>query len=167
MRFTAQEEYGLRCLLAMARDSGGGPSTIEGIARAEGLSAAHVGKLLRVLRKGGLVQSIRGQKGGYRLARPAREMSVAEALRVLGGRLYAPGYCRRFTGVRRVCVHDGDCTIRPLWARVELMVEGFLGSTMLAELAGTEHDSALLAASRGTAAAALVARPQVAPAALR
>src|SRR2546430_15546874 len=70
MRLSAQEEYGLRCLLQVARGHEGSTTTPE-IAEREGLSQAHVHKLMRFLRRGGLVKSVRGRKGGYQLARPA------------------------------------------------------------------------------------------------
>src|ERR1051326_7981820 len=100
MKFTAQEEYGLRCLLQIAREPSGF-GTIGEIAEREGLSAAYVAKLLMVMRKGGLVASTRGQKGGYRLARPADEITMDAVLEVLGGRLLSADFCARHTGQRQ------------------------------------------------------------------
>src|SRR2546425_11812681 len=91
MRFTAQEEYGLRCLLQIAREPAGS-LTIPEIAEREALTSAYVAKLMSVLRKAGLVKSTRGQKGGYRLACPPDQMNLdrksgVEGKRVdLGGR---------------------------------------------------------------------------------
>ena len=66
MRLTSQEEYGLRCLLRVARDQES--MTTPEIAVREGLTQAHVHKLMRLLRRGGLVKSVRGRNGGYQLA---------------------------------------------------------------------------------------------------
>ena len=85
MQLLASEEYGLRCLLRVACAERGGPVAISSIARDEGLSREYTAKLMRELRLGGLVESLRGAEGGYRLARPASEISVWSALRVLGG----------------------------------------------------------------------------------
>src|SRR5215470_17874273 len=74
MRLTAQEEYGLRCLLQVARGQDTAVTTPE-IAEREGLSEAHVHKLMRLLRRAGLVRSVRGRKGGYQPARPGRSTS--------------------------------------------------------------------------------------------
>ena len=80
MKISAQEEYGIRCLLRLAEQGAGGILTIPGLARAEGLSPPYVAKLMRILRKGGLVKSVRGQAGGYMLTRPLGQIRVAEAL---------------------------------------------------------------------------------------
>ena len=67
MHLSAQEEYGLRCLVQLARHVGEEPMRIQEIARAEGLSSEYVAKLMRILRNGNLVDSTRGASGGYRL----------------------------------------------------------------------------------------------------
>ena len=80
MKITAQEEYGLRCLLRLARAEGEHAAlTIPEIAAAEGLSVPYVAKLLAVLRQAGLIESARGRAGGYRFAGTPEE--VAEATR--------------------------------------------------------------------------------------
>lgn len=133
MRFTAQEEYGLRCLLQIARDPSG-MCTISEIAQRESLSVAYVAKLLIVLRKAGIVESARGQKGGYRLARPATTMRMNDIIDVLGGRLYPSEFCGRYAGHDDVCVHQTDCTIRTLWSRLDSIVQDSLSRTTLGDL---------------------------------
>ena len=139
MRFTAQEEYGLRCILQMARHEGGDPLTITGIAELEALTPHYVGKLMRVLRRRGLVQSIRGQKGGYRLARAAGEISLDEVFSALDGRLFEPEYCERYPGQDAFCVHTTECSIRSLWGRLEGMLSEELRKISLKDLSRTEH----------------------------
>ena len=133
MKISSQEEYGVRCLLQIGR-RGPGSLTIPEISRAEGLSSHYVAKLLRVLRRGGLVKSVRGQAGGYVLARPLSEITVAEVLTVLGGRLYDPEFCGSHGGAEMVCAHTVDCSIRSLWRSVQQAVDQVLGKTTLAEL---------------------------------
>ena len=70
MKFSSQEEYGLRCLLRIARQGRKASLTIPEISEAEGLSSFYVAKLMRILRRAGLVKSARGQIGGYSLSRP-------------------------------------------------------------------------------------------------
>src|SRR5262245_47549595 len=72
MKISSQEEYGLRCLLRLARAEDGQLS-IADIAAGEGLSVPYVAKLLTVLRQGGLIDSVRGRAGGYHLAQPPEE----------------------------------------------------------------------------------------------
>ncbi len=137
MKFSAQEEYGLRCMLHMARV--GGSLTIHELAEAEQLSSAHVAKLLRILRKAGLVRSTRGQNGGYQLARVPEELSVYDILTALGGRLYSEDFCQRHSGKGLDCVHSQGCSIRSLWAGIDRLVGRVLTRCMLADLVGDQH----------------------------
>lgn len=140
MRFTAQEEYGLRCMLQLARRA---PSPAESlsmgeIAEAESLTPAYVAKLMRILRQAALVEATRGQKGGYHLVRPAGEISVGEVLVALGGRLYTPEFCERHPGNETSCVHSTDCSLRALWNRVDGLVHSVLDRTSLADVVASD-----------------------------
>ena len=139
MQFSAQEEYGMRCLLRVAAASDGGSLTIPEISQAEGISAPYVAKMMRALRDGGLVTSERGQHGGYRLARPADEVSAGEALAVLGGRFYEGQFCEKYTGNEDSCTHTTDCSIRSLWRAVQTVVDQVLSRTTLQDLIRTER----------------------------
>ena len=134
MKFSAQEEYGLRCLLQIARVAPRGSLSIPEISRLEGLTAPHVAKLLMILRRGEFVQSTRGQAGGYTLARPAVEIAVGDVLAALGGRLYDEEFCNRHSGQAEVCAHDLDCSIRSLWQVVQESVDRVLGEMTLEDL---------------------------------
>ena len=137
MKVSAQEEYGLRCLLQLARLSESEFLTLSQIAEREGLSVANAGKLLWILNKAGLVSSIRGTKGGYRLARPASEIHLSEIIKVLDEDVLA-GHCKSYTGVLDQCVHTGDCGIRPVIIGLHEVVQKALSGITLAQLVGTE-----------------------------
>jgi Rrf2 family protein len=134
MQFSAQEEYGLRCLLRIANEGADRTLTIPEISQAEGLSIPYVAKMMRVLRRGGVVISTRGQSGGYRLSRPAEEISVAEALTVLGGRLFEGEFCERHSGTEDLCTHSVNCSIRSLWRSVQSVVDQLLRRTTLRDM---------------------------------
>jgi Rrf2 family protein len=138
MQLLAQEEYGLRCLLQVARHESERPLTIPEIAQGEGLSAEYTGKLMRALRQGGLVQSTRGAGGGYRLARPAEDITPWDVIQSLGGSFFPESFCDHHPGQLRDCVHTTDCSIRALWRRVEGAVRDVLSRVTLADLAKTE-----------------------------
>lgn len=123
MKFSAQEEYGLRCLLAIAKEGPDGSLTIPEISRMEGLTPSHVAKLMAILRKAGFVKSTRGQLGGYTLAKDTRRMKVKDVLECLGGRLYHEGFCERHSGIEPECVHGSDCLLHPLWTNIQLAVD--------------------------------------------
>src|SRR6267143_3327605 len=112
MKISAQEEYGLRCLLQLARAEAHGESlTLGQIAVLEGISVANAGKLMWILNKAGLVQSQRGTKGGYSLARPANDIRLNEVIRILDEDT-VDRFCETHTGVLDVCIHTSDCGIR-------------------------------------------------------
>src|SRR3989338_6855273 len=115
MKITAQEEYGLRCLLQLARGPQGQLVSVKEIARREGLSTAYVEKLLRHLARAGLVHSMRGIKGGYLLNRPAGSVTLGEVVRALGGMQTTDHLCHAYTGQQEACVHFSDCGIRSVW----------------------------------------------------
>ena len=71
MKLSSQEEYGLRCLLQIARQGEGGSLTIAEMSQREGISAPNVAKILRILRRAGLVKSTRGKAGGSSTPRSA------------------------------------------------------------------------------------------------
>jgi Rrf2 family protein len=134
MKLSAQEEYGLRCLLHMARLETGQSLSIPEISKAEGLSIPNVAKLMRLLRIGGLVVSVRGQSGGYTLARPSAEISVSSVLDVLGGRFFSLKFCERHAGREKVCTHSGDCAMRVLWTTVQETLDGVLKRVTIRDL---------------------------------
>src|SRR5579864_9715970 len=141
MKITSQEEYGLRCLLRLARASGGRSLTIPEIATAEGLSVPYAAKLLAVLRQAGLIESVRGRAGGYRLAALPAEIRLGSLLLILGEPLYVdPGYCERHAGTASngVCVHHGACTLRALWLTLEQWMRHTLDQITLADLLESE-----------------------------
>jgi Rrf2 family protein len=138
MQLLAQEEYGLRCLIQVARHAGPDPLTIPEIAEAEGLSPEYTAKLLRALRQAELVVSTRGAGGGYRLARPSREITAWDVVQALGGSLFPKEFCESHPGLRHDCVHTSGCSIRGLWSAVEGAVRGVLAAVTVAELARTD-----------------------------
>ena len=142
MQLLASEEYGLRCLLRVA---GGGPEPVPvgRVARAEGLSPDYAAKLLRRLRLAGLVTSVRGAEGGYRLARPAEDISVWSALEALGGEFFGAEFCACHPGQQRRCVRSGDCSLRPLWRRLQETLRGALERISVGDL---QRDEASMAA---------------------
>ncbi len=140
MKFSSQEEYGLRCLLRIARTGGPTGLTIPEISEFEGISGFYVAKLMRILRRGGLVKSARGKIGGYTLSRPPDQIVVGEALALLGGRLFESDFCTDHAGAAQMCTRSVDCSIRSLWQAVQFMVDRVLSKTTLADLLGSEDD---------------------------
>src|SRR5260370_32553807 len=138
VKISAHEEYGLRCLVQLARAEVDGESlTLAQIAEREGLSVANAGKLLWILNKAGLVTAQRGTKGGYSLARPAAEIRLSEVIRILDEDT-VDGFCKTHAGVLDVCIHTSDCGIRPVIVGLHEIVQNALSEITLAHLVGTE-----------------------------
>jgi Rrf2 family protein len=139
MRLLATEEYGLRCLLQVARHRGPGPITAPQIAQREGLGPEYVARIMRTLRASGLVTSARGASGGYHLSRPADQISLWEAIQVLGGPFISEEFCEGWSGRRRECIHDSDCAVRALWRKLEVTLRQTLERTSLQDLERDEQ----------------------------
>jgi Rrf2 family protein len=160
MKLSAQEEYGLRCLLRLAREPGGSLAIPE-ISQVEGISPHYVAKLLRILRRSGFVKSARGQAGGYTLARPASQIVVGEALALLGGRLFEPRFCTDHAGSESLCTNTVDCSIRSLWRTVQLVVDQVLARTTLKDLLSNEQEMTTWVGNLVHISAGPAARPEL------
>jgi Rrf2 family protein len=135
MRITALEEYGLRCMVLLARQKGDNPLTLPEFAAREGFSIPYAGKLLMILKNSGLVKAVRGRKGGYVLASDSKAITLKEIFRVLDKPVFSVGYCEKYTGEDGVCVHSGDCAVKNIWQTFDEFIESFLERVTLADLA--------------------------------
>ena len=141
MKVTAQEEYGLRILIRIA-----GCKTEEGLSipqltAAEGLSSHYVAKLARVLRMKGFINSTPGYKGGYVLAKPAKEININDVLKGLGGALFDKKFCGSHAGSLKLCTHSVDCSARSLWQMIQFAVDHVLDKVSLHDLVNSEEES--------------------------
>jgi len=147
MKFSTQEEYGLRCLLRIARgganlpaQAGGKGLTIPEISTAEAMTTHNTAKILRILRIGGFLTSARGQIGGYTLSKPVDEIFLKDVLDVLGGRLYDTTFCEHHKGVVDICTHTIDCSIRSLWQQLQESVDTLLEKITLKDMLASEEN---------------------------
>ncbi len=134
MKITAQDEYGLRLLLQIARANQNEGLSISQLSELEGLSPSYVGKLTRQLRLAGFIESTRGQKGGYVLSRPADQILVKDVLRTLGGPLFDESFCNSHSGGFRFCTNSVDCSLRSLWTMIQQAVDHVLADLTLQDL---------------------------------
>jgi Rrf2 family protein len=142
LKITAQEEYGLRCLLQLARHyDSRRPVTVREIASSEGLSLAYVEKLLHRLTRAGLTDSVRGVRGGFRLRGRPDEVTVGKAVRALGSFLTHAAICQRYTGDEERCVHNAECGLRPVWSTLNYHLQKLLDNIPLSVLLQRERDA--------------------------
>lgn len=135
MRITAIEEYGLRCLLALARRGPDQQASITEIAEIEGISVAYVSKLLSILRQKGLVTAVRGRGGGFMVARPLDQISLYDVLVALGGPLIDPNHCENHAGQLEQCVHRDACSVQDVLGGLAGYVQEFLTDTSIQDMA--------------------------------
>ena len=125
MYIPAKADYALRALVTLARADG--PLTADAVATAEGLPADFLRNVLNELQRTGLVQSRRGSDGGYRLARPASEVTTADVIRAVSGPL------AEVRGLRPE--HDDAGNLQPLWIAVRASLRSVLEHVTIADLA--------------------------------
>src|SRR5918999_6065098 len=140
MMFSTKAEYGIRVMAHLAGHADGGtPISLGSIADAEGRPLAYLEHLVQRLRRAGLVESRRGAHGGYTLARPAGEISMAEVVEALEGAI-APIECiSADSDGGLVCTREGEpghdpCPTKLLWTRVQGSIVRTLTDMTLADL---------------------------------
>ena len=144
MLFSTKAEYGVRLMVELGRRAGEGepedaePVALAALAEAESLPLSYLEHLVAKLRQAGLVGSVRGAHGGYRLGRSAAEITMLDVVEALEGSI-APMECFHVAPEGRVsCSHetDGDqtCATKLLWMRVQGGVTKALAGTPLSEL---------------------------------
>jgi Rrf2 family transcriptional regulator, cysteine metabolism repressor len=138
MMFSTKAEYGVRVMVELARRTGDDPIPLAEIAAHDGLPLAYLEHLVARLRKAGLVDSRRGSRGGYMLARPAAQITMAEVVEALEGSI-APIECiSEASDGSIVCSRESSpghiCPTKLLWTRVRSSIVSTLRETTLADL---------------------------------
>ena len=132
MKLSTKGRYGLRAMIDLAEFSEAEPVSIASISQRQGISERYLEQLMAKLKKAGLVTSSRGAYGGYRLGRPAEEISVGDILRVLEGGLEAavcPGIENDGT-----CHGSDVCVAKNVWKRINDSITNAVDTLMLGEL---------------------------------
>src|SRR5947208_12679899 len=137
---TRKGKYGLKAMIALAREQGSGPVLIAELAEQEAIPKKFLENILLTLKHRGLVHSRKGPHGGYQLGRTPDHISVGEVIRALDGPLalvscvsqtaYAP--CEE-------CITERDCAVRRVFQQVRDETARILDGTTLAEAAGDGH----------------------------
>jgi Rrf2 family transcriptional regulator, cysteine metabolism repressor len=138
MMFSTKAEYGVRVMVELARRAGEDPVPLAEIAAHDGLPLAYLEHLVARLRKAGLVDSRRGSRGGYLLARPPEQITMAEVVAALEGSI-APIECISEAAdgsivCSRESMPDHVCPTKLLWTRVRMSIVSTLRETTLADL---------------------------------
>nr|WP_297932644.1 Rrf2 family transcriptional regulator [uncultured Blautia sp.] len=132
MKLSTKGRYGLRALIDLALYSEKEEAvSIQSISERQRISDSYLEQLMRKLKKEGLIQSIRGAQGGYRLAKPAEEISVGDVLRALEGSIEAVS-CG--AGNNEHCQGEDLCVARYVWQEINKSIQETVDSIMLSQL---------------------------------
>ena len=130
MRLSTTARYSLRALSDLCSRSDNQPASVSGIASRQNIPVTYLEQILAKLRRGGILDSVRGAQGGYILARPAGKITVAEILQALGEPVIF-GSCQTDKG----CENAVTCPTFNLWRKVKGSVDEILRTTTLADIA--------------------------------
>lgn len=156
MHITQWAEYGIHCCLRLAEAQDRSESSVGAaeIAAINDFSVEYAQQVLQRLRRGGLVQSIRGPSGGYRLARPASEISLFDILLATEGTTFDV-ICETKPLNAERCAPGGFCCVRDVWHDLRDHVNAFLKQRSLAGLYA-ESRAGLLRASSNLACSSTI-----------
>ncbi len=131
MKLSTKGRYGLRAMIDLAQYSEQEAVSISSIAQRQNISESYLEQLVAKLKKAGLVMSMRGAQGGYRLAKPADEISVGDVLRALEGNLEAVA-CAAQTD--EGCQGADLCVTKYVWQRINESIAATVNEMMLSRL---------------------------------
>ncbi|NWG19532.1 MAG: Rrf2 family transcriptional regulator [Chloroflexi bacterium] len=131
MRISSKGEYGLRALLDLAQRVGEGPIQSRDIHERQGIDENYLNQILILLRRAGLIESVRGPQGGHRLARPPAQITVLDALVALEGPLLASDSGRDAIDPAEPLDRE---LVREVWDGARAMLERYLAGVTLEEL---------------------------------
>ena len=132
MLVSTKGRYALRVMIELAARSEEGWVSLKEVAQGQQISEKYLEAIMKSLVKEGLAEGLRGKGGGYRLARPAGQCTVAAILRAAEGSL-SPVTCQGLEGER--CPRQDRCATLPVWRGLEELVNGYLEGITLEELA--------------------------------
>jgi len=131
MMVSTKGRYALTVMVDLARNQESGYVPLSDIAEREHLSMKYLESIISILNKGGMLQSLRGKNGGYKLAREPKDYNISEILLLTEGTL-APVNCIMNEGVQ--CEKASTCSTLPLWAGLDRAIEGYLSAITLEDI---------------------------------
>lgn len=132
MKLSTKGRYGLKTMFQLAYNYGKGPISLKSVAEEEGLSENYLEQLVAVLKRDGLLQSVRGAQGGYMLSKHPKDITVGSILRSLEGNL-APAACV-IDEEMNVCEKEEYCVTRIIWQRIRDSIYDVIDSITLQDM---------------------------------
>lgn len=135
MRLTTKGRFAVTAMLDLALQDEDKPVTLAGISERQGISLSYLEQLFSRLRRNGLVKSVRGPGGGYRVARDTRSISVSEIIAAVDELIDAT-QC----GGKENCHDDKRCMTHDLWASLNTKILEYLSGVSLADLVASQRE---------------------------
>jgi Rrf2 family cysteine metabolism transcriptional repressor len=132
LKLSTRGEYGLRAMFDLALRYGEGPIPLKSISKRQDISSNYLEQLISVLRKSGLVKSVRGSQGGYLLNKEPMEITVGDIIRVLEGPI-APVDCLSDADTD-LCYRAESCIARSVWKKVKDSINDVIDSITLEDM---------------------------------
>ncbi len=133
MRLTTRGQYAVRALVMLMLLGDDGPVTLKEISNAEDISLNYLEQLFSKMRKGNIVNSIKGPGGGYVLAKDAKDIMVGEIIEVVEETI-SPVACVDEGMETKSCARSEKCTTQWLWAELGLKIKEYLNSVTIYDL---------------------------------
>lgn len=137
MRLSTKGRYGLKAMYDLAIHYGDGPIALKSIAERQRISDHYLEQLIAILRKAGLVKSVRGAQGGYMLASPPEKVIVGEIIRALEGPL-GPSECVLEEDAT-ACENAECCVTRVIWEKIRISISDVIDSISLQDMVDDYH----------------------------
>lgn len=131
MTISTKGRYALRVIIDLAENCNGSFIPMKEVARRQGISLKYLEHILPTLAQNGIVESIHGKGGGYRLARKPEEYTVGEILRLVEGSL-APVACLECDA--KPCERAAHCRTLPMWKKLQKMLDSFFDGITIRDL---------------------------------
>jgi Rrf2 family protein len=130
MKISTKGRYGLRILLDLAIHDDGMPRLIRDIAESQEISEKYISRLIIDLRKAGMVRSIRGAKGGFRLARKPEQLTLLAIVEAMEGRLAIVNCVQ----TPETCSRNGDCATYEIWDQLNDQIRDAMSQITLRDI---------------------------------
>lgn len=135
MRLTTKGRFAVTAMLDLALATGDRPVTLAGISERQDISLSYLEQLFSRLRRQGLVKSVRGPGGGYRIAKPIQDITVSEIIKAVDEQIDAT-----MCGGNENCHDEGRCMTHDLWTSLNVKILEYLSGVSLADLVASQKE---------------------------
>ena len=137
MMISTKGRYALRVMINLAENTSDEYMPLKEISEREEISMKYLEMIVAVLQKAGILMSLRGKGGGYKLTKSAKEYTVGSILKLTEGSL-APVACLEHK--TSICSRSGDCVTLPMWKKLDKIIDDYLESVTIADLITQQRD---------------------------